>query len=60
MAIVIILFLSILLIIVYFKLWSLKRMCEGLFFFAMKDHDWEINGDEIEKFIEYSLKKIKG
>lgn len=57
MSIVIILVLSVLLMLVYFRYWSLKKMCEGLFFFAMKDHDWEINDDEIKKFIEYSFKK---
>ena len=52
-----IIILSIFLIIACFKWWSYKRMCEGLMFFAMKDHDWKINEDEVKKILEYSIKR---
>ena len=39
------------------KWWSYKRMCEGLIYFALKEHKWVIDDMEIKKILNFSIKK---
>lgn len=53
----IIIILIILLLVCIWKWWTYRCLCHGLMYFAVIEHEWVINEEELKKILNYSIKR---